>query len=60
MILTPTIGALNPQQASLVELAHTSTERLRVLVEDLKTICGMPDTMAPDSEITNALYNKEG
>jgi len=59
MMMSQNIGSITPQQRSIVELAATSAERLRVLVEDLKGICGMPDTMSPDDEITNSLYKKK-
>ena len=50
------IGKLDADQLSLVELALKSGERLQVLVDNLKTICGMPDNMTPDAGIQETLY----
>lgn len=56
MLNSKSFGEVNPQQKEMLELASTSGERMRALIDKLIEIAGVPETMAPDAEIVGSLY----
>ena len=51
-------GNLSETQRDLLKMAAESVERVNQLVEHLKQISGMPESLKPDAAILNDAYNK--
>ncbi|MFZ4394244.1 MAG: histidine kinase dimerization/phospho-acceptor domain-containing protein [Kiritimatiellia bacterium] len=49
-------GSLTESQRELLQMAAESVERVNTLVNHLKKISGMPDTLTPDAQILKEAY----
>ena len=56
MLLKGVLGALAADQAAMLQLAETSTERMQHLAEQLRDICGNPKGRSPDAKVLDAIY----
>ncbi len=52
------MGEVESSQLSLLELASQSGDRLKVLIDKVSDISGMPDELSPDAEMISDFYNK--
>jgi hypothetical protein len=59
MLSSNSFGGVTPQQKEMLELAATSGERMRTLIDKLIEIAGVPETVAPDADIVGSLYESD-
>jgi hypothetical protein len=56
MIKSKHLGEVSNAQLEMLDLASTSGERVRLLVDKLLELSGLPRTLTPDSGIQSSLY----
>ena len=56
LLLSNRMGDMPEEQESLLRLSAKSSQRLTLLSEKLRSICGNPGTLIPDAEILRMLY----
>lgn len=59
MIRNKNLGTVPEQQIDMLNLAASSGERLRTLIEKMLDISGLPKTMTPDKTILSTLYGPD-
>ena len=59
MIKSSHLGAVSDSQLEILNLASTSGDRVKLLVDKLLELSGLPTTMTPDADIQSSLYRKE-
>jgi hypothetical protein len=57
MLSTNTLGQVAPQQVEMLNLAADGLARIRMLVDHLEKLAGMPTTLRPDTDIQRSLYS---
>ncbi|MCK5851091.1 MAG: hypothetical protein KAH23_09265 [Kiritimatiellae bacterium] len=58
MLRGHSFGTISESGLKMLKLASESGDRLQILTNKLAGICGMPDSMSPDSKKLDTIYDK--
>lgn len=56
MLTSHTLGPVSPEQTEMLNLAADGLARIRMQVDHLEKMAGMPTTLRPDTDIQRAIY----